>query len=233
MLQPGDDVAEIARGADADALGMAGGDGSLATLASVAVERDLPLVCVPFGTRNHFARDVGLDPDDPIAALDSFASGVERRVDVGRAGDRLFLNNVSRRLRPARPSARTPPASPRGARQASRAPPPGPAARTARDHDRRRAGRGAHPARLEQPLHARSLLARRAAATRRGQPLPLPRRRAPAASLGRPHAGARADDRLAPFRVVAAIDGEPFALEFPLRIATEPRALRVLVPQPE
>jgi diacylglycerol kinase family enzyme len=51
-------------------------------------------VCVPFGTRNHFARDLGLDRDDPIAALDAF-DGVERRIDVGRVGDRLFLNNVS------------------------------------------------------------------------------------------------------------------------------------------
>jgi diacylglycerol kinase family enzyme len=54
----------------------------------------VPFVCVPFGTRNHFARDVGLDRADPIGALDAFA-GRERRVDVGRANGRLFLNNVS------------------------------------------------------------------------------------------------------------------------------------------
>ena len=70
------------------------GDGSLADVAGVAVERDLPFVCIPFGTRNHFARDLGLDRDDPIGALDAF-EGVERRIDVGRVGDRLFLNNVS------------------------------------------------------------------------------------------------------------------------------------------
>ena len=58
------------------------------------LERDLPFVCVPFGTRNHFARDIGLDRDDPIAALDSF-SGRERRIDVGRIAGDLFLNNVS------------------------------------------------------------------------------------------------------------------------------------------
>jgi diacylglycerol kinase family enzyme len=51
-------------------------------------------VVVPFGTRNHFARDLGLNRDDPVGALDSFA-GSERRVDVGRVGERLFLNNVS------------------------------------------------------------------------------------------------------------------------------------------
>lgn len=47
-----------------------------------------------WGTRNHFARDLGLDPDDPIAALAAFG-GRERRVDVGLVDERLFLNNVS------------------------------------------------------------------------------------------------------------------------------------------
>lgn len=73
---------------------MAGGDGSLAQVAEIALERDLPFVCVPFGTRNHFARDVGLDRNDPLGALDAFR-GTERRIDVGRAGKRLFLNNVA------------------------------------------------------------------------------------------------------------------------------------------
>jgi diacylglycerol kinase family enzyme len=96
LLREGDDAVRMAREADADALGMAGGDGSLSAVAEVAVSRDLPFVPVPFGTRNHFARDLGLDRDDPIAALDGFAEGArERRVDVGRVGERLFLNNVS------------------------------------------------------------------------------------------------------------------------------------------
>ncbi len=94
LLHEGDDAAELARAADAEVLAAAGGDGSVATVAAVAVERDLPFVVVPYGTRNHFARDVGLDRDDPFAALDAF-DGEERRVDVGRAGDRRFLNNVS------------------------------------------------------------------------------------------------------------------------------------------
>ena len=73
---------------------MAGGDGSLAQIAEVAIERDLPFVCVPFGTRNHFARDIGLDRDDPIGALAAFG-GRERRIDVGRIAGDVFLNNVS------------------------------------------------------------------------------------------------------------------------------------------
>jgi diacylglycerol kinase family enzyme len=95
VLAEGDDLVEVARAADADALGMAGGDGSLAAVAGVALERDLPFACIPFGTRNHFARDIGLDRDDPVAALDAFVDRVEKRIDVGRANDRLFLNNVS------------------------------------------------------------------------------------------------------------------------------------------
>jgi diacylglycerol kinase family enzyme len=95
VLGEGDDIAALARAADADALGMAGGDGSLAVVAAVAIERDLPFACVPFGTRNHFARDVGLDRSDPIAALDALVDGREVRIDVGRVNDRLFLNNVS------------------------------------------------------------------------------------------------------------------------------------------
>jgi diacylglycerol kinase family enzyme len=79
---------------DASAVGVAGGDGSLAGVAQVALERDVPFVCVPCGTRNHFARDVGLDLDEPVAALDAY-DGAERRVDVGEVAGRLFLNNVS------------------------------------------------------------------------------------------------------------------------------------------
>jgi diacylglycerol kinase family enzyme len=95
VLRDGDDPAELARRAESDALGVAGGDGSLAAVAAVAAERDLPFVCVPFGTRNHFARDVGLDRDDPVGALAAFADRRERRVDLCFAGERPFLNNVS------------------------------------------------------------------------------------------------------------------------------------------
>jgi diacylglycerol kinase family enzyme len=94
VLRQDDDPAELARSSNADVLGIAGGDGSLAPVADVAIERDRPFVCIPFGTRNHFARDIGLDRDDPIGALRAF-DGSERRIDVGRAGERLFLNNVS------------------------------------------------------------------------------------------------------------------------------------------
>jgi diacylglycerol kinase family enzyme len=97
MLEEGEDPGDVARRAaerGVEALGVAGGDGSLAPVAALAIEYGRPFVCVPFGTRNHFARDIGLDPDDPSAALDAFG-GRERRIDVGLVGARLFLNNVS------------------------------------------------------------------------------------------------------------------------------------------
>jgi diacylglycerol kinase family enzyme len=94
VLTPGDDAQAVARRA-AGPVGVAGGDGSLGPVADVALERNVAFVCVPFGTRNHFARDIGLDRGDPVAALAAFDSGREERIDVGRVGTRLFLNNVS------------------------------------------------------------------------------------------------------------------------------------------
>ncbi len=99
VLEPGEDARHAAlEAADngAGSLGVAGGDGTAAAVAGVAVERNLPLVIVPTGTLNHFARDLGLDLARPLTALDAFASiRRERRVDVGRINGRPFINNVS------------------------------------------------------------------------------------------------------------------------------------------
>ena len=98
ILAPGQSLAELARAAvasGADALGMAGGDGSLAVVATAAAAHDLPFVCIPAGTRNHFALDVGVDRRDVPGALDAFTDGVERRIDVAEVNGRLFLNNIS------------------------------------------------------------------------------------------------------------------------------------------
>lgn len=94
VLGRGEDPGRLAAERDEDMLGMAGGDGSLAAVADVAARSDRPFVCIPFGTRNHFARDLGLDRADPIGALGAF-DGVERRIDLGRVGPHPFLNNVS------------------------------------------------------------------------------------------------------------------------------------------
>ena len=74
---------------------MAGGDGSLAVVAAAAAAHDLPFVCIPAGTRNHFALDVGIDRQDLPGALDAFSNAVERRIDMAEVNGRLFLNNVS------------------------------------------------------------------------------------------------------------------------------------------
>ncbi len=98
MLERGDDISELARTAiadGADAIGSAGGDGTMGLVAKVAAEHDVPFFCVPVGTRNHFALDLGLDRDDPLTALDAITEGDELLVDLGMAGDRPFVNNVS------------------------------------------------------------------------------------------------------------------------------------------
>ena len=79
----------------ADGLAMAGGDGSQAIVAAIAAELDLPYSCIPAGTRNHFALDLGVDRDDVVGALDSFVDGGERRVDLAEVNGRVFVNNVS------------------------------------------------------------------------------------------------------------------------------------------
>ncbi len=97
-LTQGDDLVQLAHDViaeGADVVGVAGGDGSQALVAGVAAEHDMPFVCIPAGTRNHFALDLGVDRDDVVGALDAFAAGYERRVDLATVNDRVFVNNVS------------------------------------------------------------------------------------------------------------------------------------------
>ena len=98
LLGPGDDLCELAEdavGRGADVIGMAGGDGSQALVAAVAMRHDVAHVCVPSGTRNHFALDLGLDRNDVVGALDAFTDGIERRVDLASLNERIFVNNAS------------------------------------------------------------------------------------------------------------------------------------------
>ncbi|CAM5307299.1 lipid kinase YegS [Streptomyces rimosus subsp. rimosus] len=151
------DVAGLAQAAvvkGADVLGVAGGDGTQAIVADVAAEHGVPLLVIPAGTRNHFALDLGLDRDDPAKALDALRDGTEMRVDLGRAGGRPFVNNVSFGAyaevgaEPVLPRREDPyrrgraPGLPRGA---PRRPPDGP-------HGRRGRLRAAGRAGQQQPL---------------------------------------------------------------------------------
>jgi diacylglycerol kinase family enzyme len=223
VLAPDDDPAEIALASDANVLGMAGGDGSLATVADAALQRDAAFVCIPFGTRNHFARDLGLERDDPLAALHAFDNGKERRIDVGRAHERLFLNNVSLGVY---------------ARLVHR-----------REHHRRRRQAFArfrawailithrHPLGLTidgEPVESRIVLVANNAYV-----LDLPsvgeRERL---DEGKLHLYVPGDERVGERFVVdaaagkleAAVDGEPDVLKTPIEFRIEPLALRVLVP---
>ncbi len=97
-LKPGDDLAELMReavAAGADGLAAAGGDGTQALVASIAAEHDLPFACIPAGTRNHFALDLGVDRNDVVGALDAFVNGGERRIDLAEVNGRVFVNNAS------------------------------------------------------------------------------------------------------------------------------------------
>ena len=98
VLRPGDDLdalAEQAAASGADVVGMAGGDGSQALVAGVAARHGIAHVCVPAGTRNHLALDLGLDRDDVVGALEAYGDGFERTIDLATVNGLTFVNNVS------------------------------------------------------------------------------------------------------------------------------------------
>lgn len=97
-LGPDADFVTLARRAlddGADVVGVAGGDGSLAAVAELVSGAGAEMVCVPAGTRNHFAMDLGLDRKDPAAALDAFGEARVITIDLARVNGTAFLNNVS------------------------------------------------------------------------------------------------------------------------------------------
>ena len=98
ILHRGDHLLQLAEDlitSGADVIGMAGGDGSQALVASVAARHQVPHVVVPAGTRNHFALDLGLDRDDVVGALIAFTEPMERRIDLAEVNGRVFVNNAS------------------------------------------------------------------------------------------------------------------------------------------
>ncbi len=86
-------LGEAARSGRARALGVAGGDGSVAAAAAVALEFGLPLAVVPAGTLNHFARDLGVATPPEAAAAVVAGDGVQ--VDVAEVNGVPFLNTAS------------------------------------------------------------------------------------------------------------------------------------------
>jgi diacylglycerol kinase family enzyme/membrane-associated phospholipid phosphatase len=86
-------LGEAAASGRARALGVAGGDGSVAAAAAIALEHGLPLAVIPAGTLNHFARDVGVETPDDVA--DAVRSGSAVEVDVAEVNGTPFLNTAS------------------------------------------------------------------------------------------------------------------------------------------
>ena len=231
VLRDGADLEELARSAGADALGMAGGDGSLAAVAEVAMERGLAFACVPFGTRNHFARDIGLDRNDPLSALEAFVDGQERLVDVGRVNERLFLNNVSLGVYAQLVHRREHHRRRRDALARLRA---------LASVVRQRHGVGI---RVDgEPISARVVLISNngyeldvlsvgeRTSLDEGQ-LHLYAARGVLRSSWEEREATRFSIDAAAGRLRAAVDGEPDLLETPIEFAIEPRALRVLLPR--
>ena len=86
-------LGEAARAGRARALGVAGGDGSVAAAAAVALQHGLPLAVIPAGTLNHFARDVGVET--VAQAAEAVTSGSAVKVDVASLNGTPFLNTAS------------------------------------------------------------------------------------------------------------------------------------------
>jgi membrane-associated phospholipid phosphatase len=80
------DVADVmkAAAARAEVLGVAGGDGTVNAAATAALDADVPLLVLPAGTFNHFAKDLELtDVEDAFEAL---AAGRAVCIDPGALG---------------------------------------------------------------------------------------------------------------------------------------------------
>jgi undecaprenyl-diphosphatase len=85
--------AALDRAAAAKVIGVCGGDGTVNAAVAKALEASKPLLVVPGGTLNHFARDLGIETlDDALAALRARNA---IRVDVARIDDRVFVNTAS------------------------------------------------------------------------------------------------------------------------------------------
>ncbi len=92
----GDDLREAAAKAavDFDVVAAMGGDGTVNAVAGALAGTPTPLLVLPAGTLNHFARDLGL-PLDPAEAALLVRDGVRREVDVGEVNGHVFVNNSS------------------------------------------------------------------------------------------------------------------------------------------
>lgn len=92
-------AAHRAAASGVDAVVAAGGDGTVSAVAQALVDGPVPLAVLPLGTRNHFARDLGM-PTELGAAARAIATAVVEQVDIGEVNGRYFVNNSSIGLYP-------------------------------------------------------------------------------------------------------------------------------------
>jgi undecaprenyl-diphosphatase len=101
---PDAEVVEPPEGADlvgifADAasrcrvLGAVGGDGTINVATKAAADHRVPLLVIPAGTLNHFARELGVE--SPEAAVGALQAGEAVRVDLGAVDGEVFANTCS------------------------------------------------------------------------------------------------------------------------------------------
>jgi diacylglycerol kinase family enzyme len=84
---------KVAKG-EADAVIAGGGDGTVRTIAAALIGSGIPLGILPFGTLNHFARDLGI-PIYLSQAVETISTARVRTVDAGCVNGRVFVNNAS------------------------------------------------------------------------------------------------------------------------------------------
>lgn len=84
---------------DAEIIVAGGGDGTISSVAAAVIETDKALGVLPFGTLNHFAKDLHI-PLDLEGAVEIIVAGHEARVDVGEVNGHIFINNSSLGLYP-------------------------------------------------------------------------------------------------------------------------------------
>jgi diacylglycerol kinase family enzyme len=103
LARSGEEIVAAARRAagdeETDIVVAGGGDGTINAVASQLVGTEKILGVLPFGTLNHFAKDLGV-PLDAEEAARAVVAGHTALVDAGEVNGRIFLNNSSLGLYP-------------------------------------------------------------------------------------------------------------------------------------
>lgn len=89
----GTDAARHALEAGADMVVAMGGDGTINEVVQALAGQEVPLGIIPTGTINILAREVDV-PLDPMAAIDTIATGEPRTLDLGKANGRYFTSMI-------------------------------------------------------------------------------------------------------------------------------------------